>query len=323
MAEVLEADHLRAYYTTGSKDIKAVDGVSFRVRKGEIFGIAGESGCGKTTLIKLLYAIARPPLRILQGDVFYEVGGKRIRAYSREMESLRWRFASYVPQGSMSALNPTSRIKKEFHDVMGAHMRDAEERERTAIEHLRSLDLPADVMERYPHQLSGGMKQRVTIALATVLRPDIIFADEPTTALDVVVQMVVISMLKEIQEEMKNTIVLVTHDMGVHAEMDDRIAVMYAGRIVEIASVYEIFGEPMHPYTNFLIKSLPRIGDKSGRASAPGTPPSLSALPEGCTFNPRCPYARDVCRRETPELMETSKEHWVSCFMAQGDERWT
>jgi len=188
--------------------------------------------------------------------------------------------------------------------------------------HLKSLGLPVKVLESYPHQLSGGMRQRVTVALATIMQPRIIVADEPTTALDVVMQRGVIQLLKDIQSEQKNTVILVTHDMGIHANIADRIGIMYAGKMIEEASTAAIFERPMHPYTKYLIGSLPKVGDKSYKMSAPGSPPSLINPPEGCRFYPRCERANQRCSQKTPELIEIEPGHKVACFLySEGMEK--
>ena len=187
-------------------------------------------------------------------------------------------------------------------------------------DHLQALGLDWTVMHTYPHQLSGGMRQRITIALSTILRPDIIFADEPTTALDVVVQRGVVQLIKKIKEEQQNTLILVTHDMSIHANLCDRLAVMYAGEIVEEGDVQTLFSNPKHPYTSMLLNSLPRVGDSSPRASAPGAPPSLVDPPPGCRFHPRCPFAMERCRKEAPLLRDVGNRHRVACFLQEGGQ---
>jgi peptide/nickel transport system ATP-binding protein len=188
-----------------------------------------------------------------------------------------------------------------------------------AREHLHQLGLPPKVLSAYPHQLSGGMRQRVTIALAALLGPRIMIGDEPTTALDVIVQRGVIQLLKSVQETLKNTIVLVTHDMGVHANVADRIGIMYAGVMIEEAAVERVFEKPLHPYTQYLIESLPKFGDKSLKRSAPGSPPSLAELPGGCPFHPRCPHAMDVCVQRMPDIVTIGEDHKVACWLVEGD----
>jgi peptide/nickel transport system ATP-binding protein len=324
--EVLRTENLKSYYILdifGKKRVvKAVDDVNISIMENEIYGIAGESGCGKSTLLRALFAAIEPPQRIVGGKVLYRENGKEVDVYSlsdEERRKLRWNFISYVPQGSMSVLNPVVKIKETFKDFIESHTtgKTKEEAYEMAKEHIRELGLPIEILNAYPHQLSGGMRQRVTIALATVLSPKVIIADEPTTALDVVTQRGVVQLLKEIQSSRQNTIILVTHDMGVHANVTDRIAIMYAGKIIEEGKTEEIFENPMHPYTKYLIYSLPKFGDKGRRESAPGSPPSLADLPPGCSFHPRCPHAFDRCKKEVPPLKEYLPGHRVACWLVE------
>jgi len=320
---LLRVERLKAHYLVDvygiRRAVRAVDGVSFQVEANSIFGIAGESGCGKTSLIKVLSATLRPPLTVQEGKVIYDLGngGTDILSLDEEgLRKLRWEFLSYVPQGSMNVLNPVRRVRNTFRDFVRAHRVAAPSRFLAEVtEHLGHLGLPPEVLASYPHQLSGGMRQRVTLALATILNPRLILADEPTTALDVVVQRGVIQLLKKIHAEQRNTLILVTHDMAVHANLTDRLAIMYAGKIVEEAPTAEVFGNPLHPYTRYLIGSLPRIGDKAHKVSAPGAPPSLASLPEGCRFHPRCPQAMAECRQQEPDLADVASGHRVACFL--------
>jgi peptide/nickel transport system ATP-binding protein len=328
--DVLRVQDLKCFYVVESqgqqREVKAVNGVSLNVKKNQVLGIAGESGCGKTTFLKSLLGLVRPPLRCLGGKVEYIGNGKATDIMSlskHQHKELMWEHISYVPQGSLSVLNPVRRIGDTFESFIGAHMEPSTTKhqyEELVCSHLEALGLPEDTLRAYPHQLSGGMRQRVTIALATILKPQLILADEPSTALDVVVQRGVIQLLKDIQEEQQNTIILVTHDMAIHANICDRIAIMYAGKIIEEAGVDEVFNNPRHPYTQYLIGSLPRIGDKAHRISAPGSPPSLSDLPQGCSFHPRCPEATDDCRKEEPMLTGIGGDHKVACLsLTRGD----
>jgi peptide/nickel transport system ATP-binding protein len=323
VAAVVEVSGLRAYYRTDAygvrRTVRAVDGVSLEVRENEVFGIAGESGCGKSTLLKVMLGIVVPPLTVLDGQVWYSHDGQFVDVLTmpeEERDAMRWREASYIPQGSMHVLNPVRRIRHTFGDFVAAH-RKMGRREADDLVHayVRDLGLSAKVLDAYPHQLSGGMRQRVTVALATILRPRIVFADEPTTVLDVVVQRGVIQLLKDVQQRERNTLVIVTHDMGVHANLDDRTAVLYAGMLIEEAPTRAIFKQPLHPYTQFLIRSLPTLDDRSERVSIPGTPPALDAVPPGCRFHPRCPYAMEICTQSTPELLAAREDHRVACFL--------
>jgi peptide/nickel transport system ATP-binding protein len=322
---ILRTDRLKAFYVLEmygtQKVVKAVNDVTVKIYENEIYGIAGESGCGKTTLLKALYNDILPPLRLMGGKVYYRVNGtEEIDATTlspEEKRKLRLAYISYIPQGSMSVLNPVLKIKETYEDFIASHIRvrSREEIFELARKQIVELGLPKNVLDVYPHQLSGGMRQRVTIALASLLKPRIMIGDEPTTALDVVVQRGVIQMLKTIQENLKNTMILVTHDMGVHANIADRIGIMYAGKIVEEATTEQIFGRPLHPYTQFLINSLPKFGDKHMRDSVPGSPPSLIDLPAGCPFHPRCPQVKEICRQQMPGFSSPDENHTVACWL--------
>jgi len=323
MGTLLETNHLQAYYITQaygiSRTVKAVDDISITIREDEVYGIAGESGCGKSTLLKVLLSSLTPPLTHVGGSVtFYQGSEKKdlLHLPERELRAMRWKEVSYLPQGSMFVLNPIRKIRDTFRDFIGAHVNKSKaEIDETVRKYVHELGLPEKVLTSYPHQLSGGMRQRVTIALATILSPRMVLADEPTTALDVVVQRGVIQLLDDIRQRNHNTIVIVTHDMGVHANFSERIAVLYAGQVIEEADTRTIFNYPRHPYTQHLIRSLPKLDDKSTRLSIPGKPPALDDLPPGCRFHPRCPYVMERCRVETPALQEVAPNHRAACFL--------
>jgi len=322
---ILRTEHLKAFYILemhgAQKIVKAVNDVDITIYENEIYGIAGESGCGKTTLLKTLFNDIVPPLRLVGGKIYYHINWDEevdVTTLSpEEKRKLRMEYISYIPQGSMSALNPVLKLKETYEDFIGSHLggQNREEIFELAYKQIVLLGLPKNVLELYPHQLSGGMRQRVTIALASLLKPRIMIGDEPTTALDVVVQRGVIQMLTAIQENLENTIILVTHDMGVHANIADRIGIMYAGKIVEEGTTEQIFREPLHPYTQFLIESLPKFGDKNVRHSVPGSPPSLADLPSGCPFHPRCPHAHEICTQQMPEFSYPDENHKVACWL--------
>jgi peptide/nickel transport system ATP-binding protein len=321
---ILRTEKLKAFYVLDmlgkQKVAKAVNEIDLEIRENEVYGIAGESGCGKTTLLKALFGAFDPPLRLIDGHIFYyvnELGVDVTTLNAEEKRKLRMTYISYVPQGSMSVLNPVIKVKGTYQDFIGSHVRGKTRKEafELARQHIIELGLPRNILNTYPHQLSGGMRQRVTIALAALLKPRIIIADEPTTALDVVVQRGVMQLLMSIQQKLKNTIILVTHDMGVHANIADRIGIMYAGKIVEEAPTEIIFGAPAHPYTRFLIDSLPKFGDKTTRSSVPGNPPSLVNLPSGCPFHPRCPHTIDICRQQMPDFTHLDTNHKVACWL--------
>lgn len=321
---ILRTEKLKTYYVLdvhGSQTVvKAVNEVNLDIRENEVYGIAGESGCGKSTLLKALASAIEPPLRQVGGKIYYRVDGEEIDTSmlgAEEKRRLRWKYVSYVPQGSMSVLNPVIRLRDTYRDFIASHVeRNARHQALVgATAQIVELGLPANILDAYPHQLSGGMRQRVTIALSALLSPRIIIADEPTTALDVVVQRGVVQLLQDIQRSLKNTIILVTHDMGVHVNAADRIGIMYAGKIVEEAPTETIFSDPQHPYTRYLIDSLPRFGDKTQRESVPGSPPSLADLPTGCPFHPRCPHVKEICKQEMPGHINLHADHRVACWL--------
>jgi peptide/nickel transport system ATP-binding protein len=321
---ILRTENLQAFYMLEmqgeKKVVQAVNDINIEIYENEIYGIAGESGCGKTTLLKTLFNELVPPLRLVAGKVYYRIDAEEVdvtELSAEEKRKLRMEYISYIPQGSMSVFNPVLKIKEAFKDFIGSHVNGQSHKEIFELSRRRILELglPNNVLDVYPHQLSGGMRQRVTIALAASLNPRIMIGDEPTTALDVVVQRGVIQILKEIQNNLENTIILVTHDMGVHANIADRIGIMYAGKIVEEATTEKIFANPVHPYTQFLINSLPTFGDKRMRDSVPGSPPSLADLPTGCPFHPRCPHVKDICRKQMPEFTQLDEDHKVACWL--------
>jgi peptide/nickel transport system ATP-binding protein len=321
---ILRTEQLKAFYLLEvqgtQKIVKAVNDVNLEIYENEIYGIAGESGCGKTTLLKALFNAIEPPLRLIDGKIFYRIHGEDVNVTTlrqEEKRKLRMEYISYVPQGSMSVLNPVVKIKETYEDFIVSHVgkRNRDIAYELAQQQIMELGLPKNILDAYPHQLSGGMRQRVTIALAALLKPRIMIGDEPTTALDVVVQRGVIQMLKDIQKKLRNTIIMVTHDMGVHANVADRIGIMYAGKIVEEAPTVRIFEKPAHPYTQFLINSLPKFGDKNVRGSVPGSPPSLAELPSGCPFHPRCPHVMEQCEEEMPSFRFLNKDHKVACWL--------
>jgi len=319
--QLLEIKDLKAYYRTPVGVVKAVDGVSLAVEREEIFGIAGESGCGKSTLAKAALRLLKPPGYIHEGNILFE-GTDLMRLDREGLRKIRWRKISYIPQSSMNSLNPVMRIGDQIVDAILAHEnwpRDkAEERARKLV---KLVGLPERCIKMYPHELSGGMKQRVIIASSIALNPRLIVADEPTTALDVVVQRGILQTLYEIKNSLGASIVLITHDMAVHAEIDDRLMVMYAGKVAELGSVYDIFEDPLHPYSDILMSAIPAIGEKKEIKGISGRPPSLLNPPKGCRFHPRCPHVMEICRREEPLLKEVGPGRFVACHLHGSDSR--
>ncbi len=315
---MLKIDHLSTSYKTIDGNVHVVKDVNFEIFDNEIFGIAGESGCGKTTLLKALYDIVEFPLEIDSGKVILS-GEKNGKPFSFESGNIRktwWNNISYVPQAAQSVLNPITRLKSQFLDSIPKADRKNETEEQTlkrVAHYLEELSLSPDLLNAFPFQLSGGMRQRVIIALATFMSPNVVLADEPTTALDVVVQRGILMMLMRLQKQFKNTLVLVSHDMGVHYQITNRMGIMYSGSFVELGKTEDIFNDPIHPYTKMLISALPKVGDKSQKVGIPGRPPALTNPPPGCRFAPRCPTSSERCHKDCPAFREVRPGRFAAC----------
>ena len=315
---MLKINHLSTSYKTIDGNVHVVKDVNFEIFDNEIFGIAGESGCGKTTLLKALYDIVEFPLEIDCGKVILS-GEKNGKPFSFETGNIRktwWNNISYVPQAAQSVLNPITRLKSQFLDSIPKADRKNETEEQTikrVAQYLEELSLSPDLLNAFPFQLSGGMRQRVIIALATFMSPNVVLADEPTTALDVVVQRGILMMLMRLQKQFKNTLVLVSHDMGVHYQITNRMGIMYSGSFVELGKTEDIFNDPIHPYTKMLISALPKVGDKSQKVGIPGRPPALTNPPPGCRFAPRCPTASERCHKDCPAFREVRPGRFAAC----------
>jgi peptide/nickel transport system ATP-binding protein len=313
---VLDVQGLRVHYETPRGDVIAVNGVSFKIYAGETLGLVGESGCGKTTTAMAVLRLVQPPGRIVEGKALLQ-GTDLVALTERELREVRWSKLALIPQGAMNSLNPVMRIYKQIADGIETHegkQPRAELRERI-MELLNLVGLPGRVYDMYPHELSGGMKQRVCIAMAISLNPALVIADEPTSALDVVVQRVVAQTLMDIKERMHVSMILIGHDMGLQAQLVDRIAVMYAGNMVEVSPVKQVFAEPMHPYTQLLIASIPSIKERKPLKISEGVTHDLRNPPPGCIFQYRCPFVMDRCRKEAPPLRELKPEHYVACHL--------
>lgn len=310
---MIKLNNIVATYTSVRGTVNAVDGVSLEIPDGIILGIAGESGCGKTTLMKVLYGDTGFPLSLASGTVDYGFENDRHQPVNEKNIQKEWfKNISYIPQSSMSSLNPVMRIRDQFTDFPATSYRKKEILVQVR-EFVQKLGLPPESIDSYPHQLSGGMQQRIMVALATFLNPKIILADEPTTALDVVVQKEILILLMRLQRMMKNTIIFVSHDMGVHYQITNKMMIMYAAKVVEYAETDTIFSEPLHPYTLMLTSSLPTIGDDQARKGLPGRPPSLWEVPQGCRFAMRCPLAIESCTQSEPPLIEHKPGHFSAC----------
>lgn len=324
---ILKVEDLTTEFHTQEGILRAVDGVSFKVKKGQVLGLVGESGCGKTvTALSVMRLIPQPPGKIAGGRVFFN-GKDLLTIPESQMRPFRGKRLAMVFQEPMTSLNPVFTIGNQIGEMLRLHLKmsRSEARDRT-VELLNLVGIPAPEqrVKEYPHQLSGGMRQRVMIAMAISCSPDVIFADEPTTALDVTIQAQILALLEELRGRMGLALVLISHDLGVIAEVAHEVAIMYAGRIVESATTEELFSNPLHPYTRGLLSSLPRFdhaGARRERLSAiPGSVPKLLELPQGCKFEPRCGFAFDRCREEPP-LEELSPGHWVRCWWAEKESR--
>lgn len=316
-AAILRVEHLRVCYDHPLGEVRAVDDVSFSLRANERFGLAGESGSGKSTMALAILRLIRPPGRIDGGEVWLD--DVALGSLSNAtMRRLRLAGIALVPQGSMNALNPVLRIGAQIADALADHDVHLSQSELVArvTDLLGQVGLPTEVAGMYPHELSGGMKQRACIAIAICLRPKVIIADEPTSALDVVVQRQVMVTLGRVQQDLGAAVVLVGHDMGLMAQFVDRLGVMYAGRLVEIAPIAEIIAAPRHPYTQMLIASLPSLERRGMMQGIPGLAPLLRDLPSGCAFHPRCPRAVERCNRERPELRDITSGVQAACHLA-------
>ncbi len=316
---MLEINHVSARYNMLTSFVNAVDDVNCIIENDEIFGIAGESGCGKSTLLKVMYDLLDYPLEVFSGSVrLYKGQSETDYVETGRLRDCWWKEISYVPQGAMHVMNPIARVEDQFFGTVsrGYHEKMTKKQIREIVAaYMKDLELSPDVLKAYPHQLSGGMRQRILIALATFLNPGVILADEPTTALDVVVQKDILTMLMSVQKRMKNSMVIVSHDMGVHYQVTKRMGIMYAGQMIEIGPTDEIFNNPKHPYTKMLIGALPKVGDNSQKEGIPGTPPSLKNPPKGCRFANRCKYAVDECRKIRPQTVQVGDKHYAACLL--------
>lgn len=315
-AVTLEVKNLKVYYATPTGDVRAVDDVSFHVYKGEILGLVGESGCGKTTTAMAILRMVQPPGRIVGGQVLLD-GIDLVGLNESALRDVRWNTLALIPQGAMNSLNPVMRIHTQIAEAIQTHegRQPKDKLKQRILDLLSMVGLPSRIYDMYPHELSGGMKQRVCIAMAIALHPSLIIADEPTSALDVVVQRVVGQTLLDVKERMDVSMILIGHDMGLQAQLVDRIAVMYAGHMVEVAPVEAIFSEPLHPYTQPLIESIPSIKERKPLKLTEGITHDLRNPPPGCIFQERCPKVMDVCRRDRPPLRQLKPEHYVACHL--------
>jgi peptide/nickel transport system ATP-binding protein len=309
--------NLTVEYQTRAGDVKAAEDVTFDIYRGEILGLVGESGCGKSTLGKGLMRLHRKPARITSGQLLFD--GRDLMTLSEdEMRAVRGAEIGMVFQDPMTSLNPVQRIIEHLTETIHAHepnTTDEEARQRTAVL-AEKLGIRSERLKEYPHQMSGGMRQRVMISLALALRAKLVIADEPTTSLDVIVEAKFLDLLRELRQEFGLTILLITHNIGVVAEVADRVAVMYAARLVEIGDVKDIFGSPKHPYTQGLLRSVPNIQiDDENLYMMEGMPPNLLHPPVGCRFHTRCPFVMDICQDHSPEFEAVDGDHFAACWL--------
>lgn len=319
---VLEVKNLTMHYQTRKGPVYAVDDVSFSLRRGESLGLVGESGCGKTSIALSLLKLLPDNAEFIDGQVILN-GVDLVPLSEKEMNKHRWREVSMVFQAAMNSLNPVYTVEEQILEAMRTHLPDMTEEEMgDKVDDLyRMVGLDPAFKDQYPHQYSGGMRQRAVIAMALSCDPDLIIADEPTTALDVIVQDSLLKQIREIQDKLDMAMIYISHDVGVIAEVSDRVGVMYAGKLVELATTEDIFLHPNHPYTMALMSSFPSIiGEKHELVTLPGEPPDLLNPPSGCRFHPRCPYATEICSEEAPEFKEHLPNHFTACWHPGGEQ---
>ncbi len=314
---VLQIRNLSVDYPTRVGVVRGVDNVSLDVHRGEVLGLVGESGCGKSTLGAAIMRLLRPPGKIVGGEILFN-GQDLMKLDDESMRRLRGAHISMIFQDPMTCLNPLQRISDHVVETIQTHHPEIKEEQarKQAAELIDRLGIRAERIDDYPHQLSGGMRQRVMIGLALALNADLIIADEPTTSLDVIVEAQFLDQLKELAKQFNLTIILITHNIGVVAELADRVAVMYAGKLMELADVFPLFDDPLHPYTRGLLNSVPNIKlVEDNLEIMSGSPPDLIDPPSGCRFHPRCPLAMERCKTEEPPLKQVQPGRWTACWL--------
>lgn len=315
---LLDIHGLKVEYLTPRGPLRAVDDVSFAIKPGEVVGLAGESGSGKSTIAHAILRILHPPALITGGEIFF-AGQDVLEMHIDELERFRWHGVSIVFQSAMNALNPVMRIREQLLDVMQHRQIPVDQANERAVHLFDLVGIDPQRLDAYPHQLSGGMRQRAVIAIALALDPPLLIMDEPTTALDVVVQKDILQQIAGLREKLGFSILFITHDLSLLVEISDHIAIMYAGEIVEKAPARELFEKPLHPYTLGLMNSFPSIrGEKKKLAGIPGAPPDLVFPPSGCRFHPRCPQATPLCSQSVPATRTISADHTVACHLYNG-----
>lgn len=320
---ILKIENLHTHFFTEKGEVPAVDGVDLYINPGEVLGVVGESGCGKSvTSLSVLKLVPNPPGRIVDGRILFK-GRDIVPMKEREMRKIRGNAVSMIFQEPMTSLNPLFTVGQQIIETVRLHQGISKKEAREhAVDMLRKVGIPRpeSIIDEYPHQLSGGMRQRVMIAMSISCNPELLIADEPTTALDVTIQAQILDLIRRLNEEQGTAVMMITHDLGVVAEMCHRVAVMYAGKVVEEGPVRDIFKNPLHPYTQGLIASVPRMDETRERLySIPGNVPILSTSMQGCRFAPRCPHVMDICRRSLPELTLQDDRHSSRCWLHESD----
>jgi len=313
---LLHVEGLQVHYATPEGDVIAVNNVTFDLFKGELVGLIGESGCGKTTTAMALLRMVQAPGKIVSGQALIN-DMDLMKLQGSDLRNVRWRELALVPQGAMNSLNPLMRLKDQIADVIETHegKQNKKALKGRILQLLTDVGLPSRVYDMYPHELSGGMKQRACIAMAIALNPPLIIADEPTSALDVIVQRIVAQTLMDIRDKLGVSMIIIGHDMGLMAQLVDRLAIMYAGNMVELAPVQDAYAEPLHPYTQLLIESIPSIKERKPLKITEGLTHDLRNPPPGCIFQFRCPQVMDVCKAKRPVFKEHKPGHYVACHL--------
>jgi peptide/nickel transport system ATP-binding protein len=318
LSEVLSVEGLRTYFRILRGHVKAVDGVDFKIFKGQSMGLAGESGCGKTTTALSILRLLPSNGKVVSGKIIFE-GKDLVKMPDEEYrKNYRWKKISVIFQGAMNALNPIMTVGSQISEAMILHESVTKvEALNRAKKLLDLVGVGAERVTRYPHEMSGGMKQRSVIAMALACNPDLIIADEPTTALDVITEAQVLGVIKELQKKLQISMIVISHDLSMIAETCDKVGIMYAGKLVEQGDAVAVYKEALHPYTQKLIGAFPSIvGEKTELTTVPGFPPDLLNPPSGCRFHPRCSYAMDICKQKDPEVIKVKgKEHYVACHL--------
>ncbi|SOC38496.1 ABC transporter ATP-binding protein [Ureibacillus acetophenoni] len=321
--KLLEITNLKTYFFTDTGQVPAVNGVDFYIHEGETLGVVGESGCGKSvTSLSVMRLLTDTPGKVVDGSIRFK--GKDLLSLSeKEMRKIRGNEIAMIFQEPMTSLNPVYTIGEQIGEAVKLHLKyNKKEAKNHVINMLKLVGIPRaeEIINEYPHQLSGGMRQRIMIAMAMACNPTLLIADEPTTALDVTIQAQILELMKKLKKEKATSIMLITHDLGVVAEMCDRVIVMYAGKVVEEAEVTEIFDNPKHPYTKGLLNSIPKLGQKMDRLdSIPGNVPTPANMPKGCKFAPRCSQVMDICKENEPDLIQVEDGHKCRCFLYQNE----